>query len=112
MTKIKKTLALMMVLVMAMTTLILPVSATTVEDEVEPCSGTVLECPVCGKETYGYAGPFVEQGSDDIVCSNNPRTEHTHYYNYYYNRYLCTNCGFIKLLFINQTETCSYVSGN
>ena len=99
MTKIKKTLALMMVLVMAMTTLSLPASATQLESEIEPIS-EVIPCSKCGDGAYSYyqsvdeAWPTITSASN---CYKGYADNHTHYTAYRYYYVVCPTCGTYKL---------------
>ena len=89
MTKIKKTLALMMVLVMAMTTLVLPASAVTPEEEMQPYVA-YKTCPNCGGDvplicTSGYFSGVVRE----IVYTAN----HKHQWEGTAGYCTCSDCG-------------------
>ena len=93
MTKIKKRLALLMALVMAMTMLALPASAATGEDEVAPC-GAVVECVNCGGECSRSSGETkskVYMGEDEERVCHVPAHYHTKHVPY--TTYICTSCG-------------------
>lgn len=91
MTKIKKRLALMMALVMAMTTLILPASAANVEDEVVPCAVTRF-CSTCGGDVT-QRRLLVATRKVDVSSCNKSSSEHDHTLNTYDVYDTCVNCG-------------------
>ena len=97
MTKIKKTLALVMVLVMAMTTLVLPVAAVAPQEEVAPCAAesTCLNCGELSMRQY-----YVNKTETVYVTCGACSYAHKHTR---VNRYLdsaCSNCGYYKTTFV------------
>ena len=95
MTKIKKRLALLMALVMAMTMLALPASATQLETEIAPIS-EVIPCPRCEDGAYSYYQSVDEQWiivTSASSCYKGYAENHTHYIAYRYYYIVCPTCG-------------------
>ena len=98
MTKIKKRLALLMALVMAMTMLALPASAAEAEDEAISPQAVVGQCPNCGG-TGTTTDDFVrtEVWQEGSCRPDSNTTVHVHTY-YIYDRYIyCRTCGRIYM---------------
>lgn len=94
MTKIKKTLALLMVLVMAMTMMTLPASAAEIEEEVEPCIA-IMECGVCG-------GVFRFVQHCDVIVDSKVEEGVVFVRYQHYDVYSCETCGYTH--HVNITE--------
>ena len=112
MTKIKKTLALLMVLVMAMTVLVLPASAVSTEEGVEPCAA-YAHCPSCGTITAYYTGTYNASEAIPVVayqCIYRAEA-HNHYQKVVYERYRCGTCDLVISKAISVSgEYCPYKS--
>ena len=86
MTKIKKTLALVMVLVIAMSSLILPVAAA--ETDVEPAAA-VARCRVCD-------GDFKFEKHCDVVYETKVEAGITYVRYHRFDVYSCVVCGYTQ----------------
>lgn len=111
MTKIKKALALMMVLVMAMTTLALPVSAETVEEKTQSLAprGPAYFCPICseGATFLGSTNSSKSVNAPAGSCSYYSLS-HQHTVTTYYNEVRCPNCGTYKYA-VGTATYCPYI---
>lgn len=92
MTKTKKTLALMMVLVMAMTVFAFPVSAAASEENAVEPKASAVACPICSnsvlvRSVYSYKYEVTETScsGDSVVDAHTVKV---------YNNYAsCSTCG-------------------
>lgn len=111
MTKIKKRFALMMVLVMAMTMLALPASASTDgENSVEP-RYVVVSCPSCGGDAVFSRRVIDERYGSSPVAENICPTEsdaHSHYLYRSYDLYVCNSCGHTFKINYSYSKKCPY----
>lgn len=99
MTKIKKRLALMMALVMAMTMMALPASAAQLETEIEPLS-EVIPCPRCEDGAYSYYRTIEEEWitvTSSTNCYKGYADNHSHCIELRYYYIVCPTCGTYKL---------------
>lgn len=111
MTKIKKSLALMMVLVMAMTILAMPASATTVEEAAIEPRYVAVTCTSCGGEAVfvrrvtneRYGSVPVAEG----ICQHE-KGDHSHYKVRDYDTYTCKSCGYTLKLNYSYSTVCPY----
>lgn len=106
-------MALMMVLVMAMTVLVLPASAATVEDTISP-QASVIPCSSCGEKTATYtrtvSGAKEYQYVVAYQCTYNDEG-HNHVRTVTYQVYSCP-CGATTKRYTSTTAYyCPYVSG-
>lgn len=103
----KKTLSLLMAIVMLMSVLIIPAAAAAPDDTIAPCSD-FYECPRC--YTMGYLRNVLENNSVSTVtvssCSN---YNHPHSHYKYYDQYIidCYYCGTIVQNVLTKT-VCPY----
>lgn len=97
----------MMVLVIAMTVLVLPASAATPQEEVEPYAA-VGPCKNCGGINYNSLGLVTKTSTTTVSTCNNHHGTHQHTITTTYYRYICTDCGFEKQLNKTVTTTCPY----
>lgn len=112
MTKIKKALALMMVLVMAMTTLALPASAVASEKELEPCAA-VMECTTCGNSmtlTKTVTNAAEYRSVVAYECGYYAPA-HNHVRTVSYKLYSCATCGTSTKVYTSVSAyNCPYLS--
>ena len=87
----KKTLSLLLAIVMLLSVLVIPAAAAAPEDEAAPYAA-YKGCPNCGSSAL-YSRQELEPEERTVSSCTMDRTPHVHYYWYYLDSYRCTYCG-------------------
>ena len=89
----KKTLSLLLAIVMMLSVLVIPAAAAAPEDDVlDPCA-TFMDCPQCGTSAYLRNTLKNQVKAVTVSKCSNKATSHVHYKTY--DQYIidCTYCG-------------------
>ena len=104
----KKTLALLLAIVMMLSVLVIPAAAAMPEENaVEPCGG-FADCPGCGSSSP-YTTSVTNTETKMTTCSYSG-TMHTHYRYYYYRIFNCSYCNFGAEKINTSSWICTYAS--